>query len=153
MSSFWTKRIEISWLTLIAYCLGTLVIIFGAVGLATDIESPPVRSVPTVTAIYGTGPFLMIWGSLICVATRLRYHGGLWFLIGAFLIEGVFMGVVSIVEGHLRGWYYVAPLWLYTRLIIFGVVGCVFLVLGHRRHLRKKQMQPNTALEPTPTAP
>lgn len=138
MSSFWTKRIEVPWLTpLIAYCIGVLAIMWGVVGLCTDNEmaaTSTVRVAEYVSPIMG-----MIWGVLICVVTWLQYRGGLWSAVGAFLVGGAFVGTVSIVETHIRGWHFDSPVTFYTRIAACWVVGVAFLITGHRRHRRKQQ--------------
>ena len=129
-----SKRIEMPWLTLVAYCFGVLVIIGGMVGMGTDIELA--TSSPVSVATYCFSVMCVIWGVLICVATRLRYRGGLWFFGGAFLVGGALVGTVSILETQLRGWHYSSPVAFYIRIASCLIVGCILLFIGQRRHRR-----------------
>ncbi len=146
MPSFWTKRVELPWLTpLIAYCIGILAIIWGAVGLGRDNEMAAASTVKVAEYVFHV--MGIIWGVLICVATWIRYRGGLWFAVGTFLVGGAFVGTASIVETHIRGWHFDSPVAFYTRIAACWVVGVAFLVTGHRRHCRKQQAQPPMAQE------
>jgi hypothetical protein len=150
LSPLLTKRIEMSWLTLTAYCVGVLIIIAGAIRLRIDIVMGRVSLM--LVARYLFGPMCMIWGVLICIATWFRYRGGLWSVVGAFLVGGAFLGTMSLAEARLRGWHYDSLVAFYVKNASCWAFGVAFLVLGHRRHRKKQQVRPNTALEPTPTA-
>lgn len=141
MPSFWTKRIEVPWLRpLIASCIGVLAVTWGVIGLGTGYGMAAVSSVKAAEYVFHI--MGVIWGVLICVATWLRYRGGLWFAIGTLLVGGALVGTVSIVETHLRGWRFESPIAFYARIAACWIVGVAFLVMGHRRHRRKQQARP-----------
>ncbi len=85
----------------------------------------------------------IIVGVLIWLATFFRYSGGIWSIAGAFLVAGALAGTVSIVEIHLRGGHYDSPVSFYTRIASCWIIGVGFLLMGHRRHRRKKQVLPD----------
>jgi hypothetical protein len=132
-----SQRVEMSWLALIAYCFGILIIVGGIVGIGTDIELATSSTVSVANYLFGV--MCVIWGVVICVATWSRYRGGLWFFGGAFLAGGALVGTISIVETHLRGGHFDSPVAFYIRIASCWIVGGVLLVIGQQRHRRKNR--------------
>lgn len=118
-----------------AYIFGYLFIFFGIINFWTDLKQ---TSTPTPTASYIFDVVFIIYGLLIWATTRFQYRGGLWFIIGAFLVGGAFTGTVAIIEMHMRGWHYNSPLLFYGRIILCWSIGGLFLFIGHRRHKKKE---------------
>jgi MFS family permease len=129
-----------------AYILGVLFFIIGVLTFWTGLEQGPSLPNPIASRVFDVA--LAIFGLITWVATWLRYGGGFWSIIGGFLVAGAFAGTVSIIETHMRGWHFNSPVAFYTRIAACWVVGSVFLFIGHRRHCKKKQVLPNTVLEP-----
>jgi hypothetical protein len=100
MQAFFTKRIEISWLELIAYVIGIWMCVHGALGFGADIELEKTWAVMKDELFH---VLFMIWGILICGAAWLRYRGGLWSVAGAYLVGGALYDSVLIVQAHKDG--------------------------------------------------
>ena len=141
MSPLLTKRIEMSWLTLIAYFTGVILIIFGLVGFRTEIELSKVSSV--MFANYLFDAMCITLGILTCVVTRRQYRGGLLSFVGAIMVGGALVGTVSMLEAHTEGRYFNSPVLFYTRVALFWAIGSFLVVIGHLRHRRMKQAGPN----------
>jgi hypothetical protein len=148
MRAFLAKRIEISWLKLIAYITGIWMCIHGAFALHADIESA------TTWAVMKDQVFqvlFMVWGVLICAAAWFRYRGGLWSVAGAFLLGGALHNSALIVEVYMRDLQLDSPVSFCIRTALLGVAGGVLAVIGHIRHRRKTM--PNKSLQATAAAP
>jgi hypothetical protein len=146
MHAFLTKRIEISWLKLIAYVIGIWMCVHGGLGFRADTELEKTWAVMKDELFH---VLFMIWGILICGATWLRYRGGLWSVAGAYLVGGALYDSVLIVQAHIHGWHFDSPVQFYIRVALLLVVGIVLAVIGHLRHCRERQTMPNKTLEPT----
>ena len=152
MSSFWTCRIETPLLSLTAYTIGIILIICGDIFLYRDMTLLAAGSNVRLAQCM-IESICVIWGGLLCLATRFRYRGGLWSIAGAFLVGSGLIRTVSIVETHALARQFSSPDTFYAGTSACWLIGATLLVVGHLRHRRKKEVQPNTALEPTPTAP
>ncbi len=123
-----------------AYILGVSFVTIGVYIFWTDLEQRPPPFHPI--ASYVSGVVLTIFGLLTWAATRFRYGGGFWSIIGGLLVAGALTGTASIIETHIRGWRYDSPVAFYTRIATCWAVGGVFLLIGHRRHRKEKQALP-----------
>jgi len=120
----------------------------GAVGLRADIELATTWAVIKLQVYH---VMCMIWGVLICAATRFQYRGGLWSVAGAFLLGCALINSALIVEVQTRGLQLDSPVPFYTRTALLWVIGGVLAVIGHIRHRRKTM--PNKSLQATAAAP
>ena len=128
-----------------AYILGVLFVIIGAFNLWTDFAQRPTTPHPTDSYVFDV--VFVIFGSLTWAATRFRYGGGFWSMIGGFLVAGAFAGTVSIIETHMRGWLYDSPVAFYIKIATCWVIGSILLFAGHWRHCKKKEVQPNMDID------
>jgi hypothetical protein len=126
---------------LLAYLFGLLFIGAGLVSLYGSVKQ--IAPKPASVADFVFGATTVVWGVLFCVATKMKYRGGFWFVIGIIFLGGAFIGSVSIVESLLRKWHFGSPMVFYSRVTFFWIFGSLFMVLGHRRHKRKKQATEN----------
>jgi hypothetical protein len=134
-----------------AYVAGGLLNFFGIMGLAVESS----KAKPSFTNFYGyvLAVTLFTCGILTLIAIRSHYGGGLWSFLGLLFVAETIGHLTWVSEVYLRGRHLISPVTFYSETAIFWAAGCYCLVWGHMRHHRKKATQPNTALEPTPTAP
>jgi len=147
----------------IAYLLGAFLIGWGLCCFGYEILYPAETVRGAVEAnkalvIYAPNMFcgvIICWGAILVLVTHRHYRGGIWTLLGAVLVGVSMIFAALAVDVHLTGG---APFKVY--FIILMTVGFSFLlgggslVAGQVRHRRKREEQPpNTALEPTATAP
>lgn len=144
MPSFWSKQIEAPWLALVSYGLGVFLICCGALYFYAHFSA--VKGSPAKAADYVFAIVCGIWGVLIFLAALLKYRGGLWSVIGGFLVGGALTGTVSIVETLLRGMQFDSPVVFYNRIMSCWAIGVVLLLIGHQRHRRLNRIGPKAPL-------
>jgi hypothetical protein len=130
-----------------SYFLGVALLLFGIVGLGIEIE----QAQPSSSNINGYALNIMciVCGALICIATRLQYGGGLWFVFGVILVSIAIIVTHGLLEVFMRGKHLLAPATSYSRIGTVWIVGVFCLVMGHMRHRKKRQSQLNTVVEQT----
>ena len=146
-----------------AYLLGAFLIGWGLWCFGYELLYPTqvVRgAVEANEALYIYAPnmfcgVIICWGVILVSATYSHYRGGIWAFLGAVLVGFSMIFAAFMVDVHFTGGttvmaYVIA---LSADAFVF-LLACGSLVAGHMRHRRKRGgSPPNTALEPTPTAP
>jgi 4-hydroxybenzoate polyprenyltransferase len=147
----------------IAYLLGAFLVGWGLWCFGYELLYPAQTVRESVEAnkalfIYTPNMFcgvIVCWGVILILTTYRHYRGGIWTYLGAVLIGLSMIFAALAVDGHFTGG---APVMVYV-LILMAVafvflLGCGSLFAGQIRHRRKcGESPPNTALEPTATAP
>ena len=119
-----------------AYIFGIALLLIGIVSFGIQIESGNTSPRPLLG--YVLAVVFIICGALTCLATRLRYGGGLWSIMGLNFVGFGTLGIASMLEAHLHGTPWTFPVVFYVRVTVFMVGGFVFLVLGQMRRQRIK---------------
>jgi hypothetical protein len=120
-----------------AYILGVALLLVGIVGFGIQIELG--NTSPDPFSMFVLDVVFIICGALTCVATRLRYGGGFWSILGLDFVGFGVIGIASILESHLHGTHSTFSAPFYLRVAVFTVVGFICLALGEiRRHKLKK---------------
>jgi hypothetical protein len=134
-----------------SYFVGAALLAFGVIGLGIEIELAQASS--SRFDFYVLDSMCIAWGTLICIATLLRYGGGLWFAFGVILVGMAIYATIGLFRVYLLGEHLVSPTTSYSRTGVVWVIGVFCLVMGHIAHRKTRRSQPNTALGPTATAP
>jgi hypothetical protein len=119
-----------------------------------------IRSFSFRDSIYFSTPS---WGGVFdSTAGAVGHGGGIWTSSQAWSIQRVTIPTpdtdwldpqfASHISSGADSWYFAIPDWLIT--VMFGMPALIFLIFTDGRRRREiSPKPPNTALEPTPTAP
>jgi hypothetical protein len=132
-----------------AYSVGIALFIFGAVGLGIDLEM--MRAASSDFFSFVMSAICIASGTLICVATRLQYGGGFWFVFGVISASVALIATAALFAVYLKGEHLQDSITSYSRIGAVWVIGLFCLVMGHIAHRKKRNSEP-TVQEPTATA-
>jgi hypothetical protein len=130
-----------------SYFAGILLLVFGGISLGIDIELAQAPS--SSSGHYVLDIMCIGYATLICVATLLRYGGGLWFVFGVISSGLAIHVTVSLFRMYLRDEQLRDPFTSYSRTAEVWVFAVFCLVMGHIAHRKKRKSLHSAGAEPT----
>jgi hypothetical protein len=119
----------------LTYIACALLILIGLLGVFVENRKGP----PSATHFspYILAAAFLLSGGITLVALRLRYGGGLWFLVGLAFVTLSFARGAFVIQIHFQGRRLIDPVtFLWTTAALWGI-GAYCLVWGHIRHRQR----------------
>ena len=125
-----------------AYLFGVALLFFGMVGLVNQFELGSTSH--DSFSSYLLAVVFIISGAFTCIATRMKFRGGILTVLGFNFIGFGFIGIASIVESRLQDSNWIFSRAFYFRVIAFCIIGFVCLVLGLMRTQKNDRKETET---------
>jgi hypothetical protein len=115
-----------------AYVAGGLVIILGLIGFLAQFNEGAASS----SAIFGyvLAAVFVVWGTLLCLAVRFHYRGGVWSFVGITLVALATIQTAFMYDVDLPRKPFISLITGLSFVIVCALIGCCCLVVGHRGH-------------------
>jgi hypothetical protein len=127
-----------------SYFLGIALLFFGVLCLGDTFQLA--LPSPVIFNTYVSGTTYIVCGAFICIATRLRYGGGLWFVFGVIFVSMALTATVALFEIYVRTKHLKNPDASNLRIGTLWVIGVFCLAMGHLRHRKMRESSPNKRL-------
>jgi peptidoglycan/LPS O-acetylase OafA/YrhL len=119
-----------------AYVAGGLFIVLGLIGFLGQFNDGAASS--SVIFGYVLATVFVIWGTLLCLAVRFHYCGGIWSLVGITLVALATIHAAFMYDVDLPRRPFISPIRGLLFIITCALMGCCCLVVGHMRHQKRR---------------